>query len=384
VGGGDDNTASGYNATVGGGVGNTASDNYATVSGGGLNTASGAHATVSGGTANTASDFAATVGGGYSNTASNSYATVSGGGYNTASGYLATIGGGWENTAGFYATVGGGYGNTASGFYATVGGGLDNTASGSYSFAAGRQAKANHPGAFVWADSTAPDLASTGNNQFLIRASGGVGIGTATPNSQLHVNGDGVAPSLRVQVTGNSKLLVAANGGTSIGSITTPPANGLYVSGNVGIGRTPTANALEVDGAASKTTAGSWLANSDARIKNAIEPVTGALATLNQVRLVSFRYTDDYRAQHKGIDDRRYLNVVAQEFREVFPEHVKSSGEKLADGSEILQVDIHPLTIYSAAAIQELNQKLEETRAENADLKRRLEALENMPQEKSR
>jgi hypothetical protein len=67
---------------------------------------------------------------------------------------------------------------------------------------------------------------------------------------------------------------------------------------------------------------------------------------------------------------------VAQEFREVFPDHVKNSGEKLPDGSDILQVDTYPLTIYSAAAIQELNQKLEDTRAENAALKARLEKLE--------
>jgi cell division protein FtsB len=57
---------------------------------------------------------------------------------------------------------------------------------------------------------------------------------------------------------------------------------------------------------------------------------------------------------------------------------VKSSGEKLADGSEILQVDTYPLTIYSAAAIQELNQKIEDQRAENAELKARLEKLEQL------
>ena len=44
---------------------------------------------------------------------------------------------------------------------------------------------------------------------------------------------------------------------------------------------------------------------------------------------------------------------------------MKSSGEKLPDGSEILRVDTYPLTIYSAAAIQELNQ-------ENTELKKRL------------
>jgi hypothetical protein len=45
------------------------------------------------------------------------------------------------------------------------------------------------------------------------------------------------------------------------------PADGLRTLGSVGVGRLPTANALEVQGNASKSTAGDWLANSDRRIK---------------------------------------------------------------------------------------------------------------------
>jgi hypothetical protein len=148
--------------------------------------------------------------------------------------------------------------------------------------------------------------------------------------------------------------------------------------GNVGIGRSAAANRLELAGNASKDTAGSWLANSDARIKTDVATITNALATLDRVRLVNFRYTDDYRAAHPGIEDRAYLNVVAQEFQEVFPDSVQASGEKLADGGEILQVDTYPLTIYSAAAIQELRRELQEQRDENAQLKHRLEKLESL------
>lgn len=136
-------------------------------------------------------------------------------------------------------------------------------------------------------------------------------------------------------------------------------------TGRLGIQRTPATNALEVQGNASKSTAGNWLANSDRRIKTDIEPLTGALAKLNAVRLVDFRYTAGYLATHPGIEDRRYPNVIAQEFAEVFPDAVKSSGELLADGSPILQVDTYPLTIYAAAAVQELHR-------ENLDLKQRL------------
>ena len=144
----------------------------------------------------------------------------------------------------------------------------------------------------------------------------------------------------------------------------------------VGIGRVAATNALEVEGNASKTTAGNWAANSDRRIKSEIQPLTGALEKLDRVRLVDFRYTPEYRAAHPGIPDVRYLNVVAQEFAEVFPDHVKSSGERLPDGSEILQVDTYPLTIYSAAAVQELHRENEALRKKLAEQEERLRRLE--------
>ena len=140
-------------------------------------------------------------------------------------------------------------------------------------------------------------------------------------------------------------------------------------AGRVGVGRTAVANALEVEGDASKTTASNWLANSDRRIKTDIAPITGALDKLAQVRLVDFRYTPEYRAAHPVIEDRRYPNVIAQEFAEVFPDQVQESGELMADGSPILQVDTYPLTIYTAAAVQELQR-------ENAQLKERLQQQE--------
>jgi hypothetical protein len=175
VGGGYDNQASGQYATVGGGWNNEASADRATVGGGRDNLASGANATVGGGWNNKASSYAAAVGGGAGNRASGEAATVGGGWDNQASGYVATVGGGWINKAsGDYATVGGGYNNEASGQYATVGGGRDNLASGDYSFAAGRRAKATSQGCFVWGDSTDANVACSDEDQFIVRASGGV------------------------------------------------------------------------------------------------------------------------------------------------------------------------------------------------------------------
>jgi hypothetical protein len=207
VGGGDSNQASGERTTVAGGASNIASGHTATVGGGAGNTASGSRATVSGGQGNSATNVYTAVGGGYQNLNQGQYATISGGYTNTIgisanystigggtgnviSNTYAVIAGGYHNSVGHdYATVGGGHSNVATGQYAAIGGGIQNTASapwstipggsnntaaGSRSFAAGNRAKANHTGAFVWADSTDADIASTVANQFIVRASGGV------------------------------------------------------------------------------------------------------------------------------------------------------------------------------------------------------------------
>ena len=86
--------------------------------------------------------------------------------------------------------VGGGAYNNATGPGSVVPGGLYNTASGNNSFAAGQHAWARNNGTFVWADSTSTGFESTGDNQFLILATGGVGVGTNAPTTDLHVEGD--------------------------------------------------------------------------------------------------------------------------------------------------------------------------------------------------
>ncbi len=194
-------------STIAGGEANMISNNGATVSGGNVNTAGGQEATIGGGISNIASGDRSTIGGGGGNNIliTGTFALVGGGRYNAASGYADTISGGNLNNASHYgssigggdgntanadrATIGGGYGNLASGYGATIPGGLSNSAAMSYTFAAGQQAQANHQGTFVWADSTNAPFASTGNDQFLVRANGGVGINTNAPARSLDVNG---------------------------------------------------------------------------------------------------------------------------------------------------------------------------------------------------
>jgi len=185
--------------TIGGGGANVAGDGagtksdaaFATVAGGRTNVAESAYAAVGGGFNNFAQGYATTIAGGEGNLTENNYATVSGGTFNTAVSQYTTVSGGRNNTAGnTYATVGGGYANNASGALATVPGGAQNVASGNYSLAAGQGATAAHAGSFVWSDSNTEPFSSTADDQFLVRAAGGVGIGTDSPSGALHVVGN--------------------------------------------------------------------------------------------------------------------------------------------------------------------------------------------------
>jgi len=236
IGGGKGNRASGDQSTVAGGSLNQAADLFSTVAGGLNNQATGNSAFVGSGQANTASGFLAVVAGGSSNTAAGQYSSVTGGQSNNASGQAAVIGGGQTNSAGGLRTViGGGVDNTTTGIATTVPGGSLNEAHGSYSFAAGHRAKANHSGSFVWADTVSSDFESTADNQFLIRASGGVGIGTETPLNRLDVHG---AIAVGLSYAGNQ---VAPNGG-------------LIVEGWTGLGTVSPHSKLHVNGAMATST----------------------------------------------------------------------------------------------------------------------------------
>jgi trimeric autotransporter adhesin len=174
IAGGANNKVSEVGSTVSGGLGNLSSGAGAVVGGGNQNTSSGGQATVAGGIQNSATAQNATVGGGSNNQSTNSHATVGGGSINISGGFGSTVaGGGGNRSTAQYATIGGGSDNGSSGFNATVPGGSFNIAGGSYSFAAGRRAKANHDGSFVWADSQFADFASAANNEVSFRCLGG-------------------------------------------------------------------------------------------------------------------------------------------------------------------------------------------------------------------
>lgn len=119
---------------------------------------------------------------------------------------------GTNNVASARGAVAIGEGNQATNTCATAMGYLTKAA-GSISTAMGYFAMASHDRTFVWADSWYTPLgvpppgipfASTGPGQFLIRASGGVGINTASPQAALDVSGN-ILISGDLQLNGSVK-----------------------------------------------------------------------------------------------------------------------------------------------------------------------------------
>lgn len=92
------------------------------------------------------------------------------------------------------------------------------------------------------------DNGVTGNKLSLL-GNGKLGIGVL-PSDRLHVEADSAENAMRVRIDGYTKFRVLSNGGTTIGVNNTSgtPSNGLYVSGNTGLGVSNPAEKLAVNG----------------------------------------------------------------------------------------------------------------------------------------
>ena len=149
-------------------------------------------------------------------------------------------------------------------------------------------------------------------------------------------------------------------------------------TGKIGLGRVAKTNTLEVNGEASKTTAGSWLSNSDRRVKYDIETIdpSFALSKILTLRPVSYKYIEEYSQKYPEVNRReKWVNFVAQEYAQVFPDAVHESNESIGgkDGhviaDRVLQVDVHDVNIHLVTAFQ-AQQKLIE------DLQTRIDMLQ--------
>jgi hypothetical protein len=327
------------------------------------------------------------IGGGYRNNVTNSASVVSGGHDNNADGAYSNIGGGETNTTGGqYAAVGGGYGNRALGLAATIPGGFRNAATGRTSFAAGNRAYANHNGAFVWGDSTESDLFSTGTDQFIIRANGGVGInknnpvpgtldvagsvlirdwmgiGTDAPWGALHIKG--FQGALNLEGTSDHVYMQFFPRGVAQGR---KAYIGFPFAGSHDL------NIANEDGGAVRVI-GTFVNNSDARYKTNLTALPHALEAVLKLRGVAYDWRTDLPGQH--FTAQRQIGFIAQEVEQVLPELVYTDTEGY---KSVAYVNVVPVLVE---AIKQQHKQMtllktqnEQKENELSELKKQVEML---------
>jgi trimeric autotransporter adhesin len=361
VSGGQQNTVSGMYSTIGGGQANSAKTNFATVGGGHLNTASGQYSTIAGGDRNTASDNESTVGGGTANISSGNASIVGGGDFNTASGNNSTIGGGAENAASeTTATVGGGSDNIASGISSTVPGGFDNVASGSVSFAAGEGAQAVNDNSFVWSDGGSFGFSSTLPKQFKIAAANGVEMDVAGSSgvnpAALFVNSistNGVGLYVVQPISSDACMVL-----NSFSAASSYVGGGDLIKGfgwtkGTGLFGTPNQLVFEVT-VLGDVSGHSFNSTSDRNAKENFSSISPA-EILNKV--VSLPVSQwNFKGEQKEV---QHIGPMAQDFHAVFG----------LDGTEDKRISLTDEGGVALAAIQGLNQKLDEKDSEIKTLK---------------
>jgi hypothetical protein len=315
-------------ATIGGGYLNSIGAAAGTIAGGeGNSAAPGAEYAAIGGGANNQihyQAFAGTIGGGYLNIIEDTAfsGTIGGGERNTiaTNADTATIGGGAHNAIEIGndgATIGGGWSNRIepSADYATIAGGIGNIISTNAEYA------------------TIPGGASNSATNRAFAA----GSRAKANHQGAFVWGD--SNDADIASTNANSVTMRASGGYRFFSDSTTTTGAFLAAGS-----------------------GSWTSMSD---RNAKENFHAADAREVLAKVVALPVqTWNFRSQDTSI---RHIGPMAQDFKAAFAVGESSTGISTVDADGV-----------ALAAIQGLNQKLEQTRTENAELRARLAELEQV------
>lgn len=276
-----------------------------------------------------------------------------------------------------YSDFAAGDGTNATGPAATALG-AGSQAIGHTSFAAGQNAIATHDGSFVWADdSSNSSFGTTAVRQFLIRATGGVGIGTNDPSdTDLDVEG---THGLQAINTGSTSPAVFAWSQASSGvmrgveGISSSPdgygvlAENLASSGGTALyvvspDGTPQ-KLIDTGSGAYLSGSGQWTNASDRNIKDGFAAIDVGNVLAKVVALPVTNWF--YKTEGESV---RHIGPVAQDFSAAFGLGNSDKAIGTVDEGGV-----------ALAAIQGLNKKLEDEnlalKAQSATLSEKLDRL---------
>jgi hypothetical protein len=211
------------------------------------------------------------------------------------------------------------------------------------------------------------DVAGNEANFFVRDVTGGsrlpFRIRPGAPTSSLDISASGnvgvglASPLHKLDVAGNATI------GSGFNSAVTVPANGLLVEGGVGIATATPDQTLTVNGGASKPGGGSWSVFSDERLKNMKGSFNSGLSAVMQLQPLRYEYKTDNALGLKSPGE--HIGFGAQALQRVIPEAVSRSS------SGYLQVNNDPIIWTMLNAIKEQQKEIEQLKGEVQKLRAR-------------
>jgi hypothetical protein len=240
-------------------------------------------------------------------------------------------------------------------------------------------------------------ISTGGTERVRVDASGNVGVGTSSPSEKLTVESSsdvairvgksgidstrmgvdtvgwvGVGGALTFRTNGytsaSERARIDSSGNLLVGKTTTATTTqGIQIApnGEIFISRVPTDQTLRFYNASTGAQVGSitvgasttaYNTSSDYRLKHDIQPMTGALDKVAQLKPVTYKW---------NADDSQSQGFIAHELQEVVPECVTGEKDAVdAEGKPVYQgIDTSFLVATLTAAIKELKSELDAAKA---------------------
>jgi hypothetical protein len=221
----------------------------------------------------------------------------------------------------------------------------------------------NVGGAGNWGDPGGGNVWVTGN----------IGVGTTSLTGRLALSGNSAAQGTLTLFSpnadfvydgGSDGLFVFQNTGTTTA----------FLGGNVGMGTTTPTSTLHVEGdlfvsgaARRGDNSSSWTVVSDIRLKRNVTPLTDALTQLLQLQGVSFEWAESVRI---GGPPGRQIGLVAHQVEKVFPEWISTGPQGYKE------ITIRGFEALTVEALRELKIERESMQARLRRCEKQIESLQ--------